>query len=125
MINLVYLLWMQLKELLKFLGLKIRTIRKEKGLSQERLAEMANLHPTYISNIEQGKVNASIYSYYMIAKALDFPFPDLVDIPKDNGAKKIAIEMAGFIEALKKLEDQKRTIFMATVKEILSSFLKL
>lgn len=116
---------MQLKELLKFLGLKIRTIRKEKGLSQERLAEMANLHPTYISNIEQGKVNASVYSYYMISKALDVPFPSLVDTGKNKKEKEMAIELAGFFETLKKLEDKKRVVFMATVKEILSSFIKL
>jgi transcriptional regulator with XRE-family HTH domain len=111
---------MQLRELLKFLGLKIRTIRKEKGLSQERLAEMANLHPTYISNIEQGKVNASLYSYYMIARALKVTLGELVDLPKDDTKRKIAVEVAGFLETLKKLDNKKRTLLMNTMKELIS-----
>ena len=65
---------MNSNELLKILGGKIRTIRRSKDISQEKLAELAGLHPTYISNIEQGKVNAPIYSYHMIAEALDIQF---------------------------------------------------
>lgn len=75
---------MNSNEVLKLLGKKIRAVRKTKKLSQEKLAEMAGLHPTYISNIEQGKVNASIYSYYMVAKALNIQISDIVNIPAEK-----------------------------------------
>jgi hypothetical protein len=38
----------------KELGANIRTFRKKAGLSQERLAEKAELHPVYISQVECG-----------------------------------------------------------------------
>ncbi len=60
---------MNVKKYLKFIGEKIRNIRKKKKFSQKRLAELSELHPTYISDIEHGKVNASIYSFYKIANA--------------------------------------------------------
>lgn len=42
------------------LGKKIREIRMSKGISQEKLAEMADLDRTYITGIETGKRNISI-----------------------------------------------------------------
>ena len=58
---------------LKAVGHKIRVLRTSKKLSQEKLSEMANLHPTFISNLENGKVNTSILSFYAISEALDVP----------------------------------------------------
>jgi transcriptional regulator with XRE-family HTH domain len=48
------------KEFLRLLGYRVRDYRKALGISQERLAELAGVHPTYISNIENAKANASI-----------------------------------------------------------------
>ena len=63
---------------LKAVGYKIRVIRTEKKLSQENLAEMSNLHPTFISNLENGKLNGSILSFYRIAQALDTPLSRII-----------------------------------------------
>ena len=60
-------------EILDFLGNRIRTFRKEKGLSQEKFAFQCNLDRTYISDIERGKRNISILNLYSIADALDVP----------------------------------------------------
>ncbi len=46
------------------LGLRIRYYRKQRGLSQEKLAELCSLHPTYIGQIERGEKNATIESLY-------------------------------------------------------------
>ena len=75
---------------LNAVGNKIRSIRTSKELSQEKLAEMANLHPTFISNLENGKLNGSILSFYRIAQALDTPLPKLfvVKVPAVAPAKK-------------------------------------
>jgi transcriptional regulator with XRE-family HTH domain len=54
-------------------GKKVRQIRKDKGVSQEKLAELAELDRTYISDIENGKRNVSIETVFKIAKALDKP----------------------------------------------------
>ncbi len=63
---------------LKAIGYKIRVIRMSKKLSQEKLAEMSNLHPTFISNLENGKLNGSILSFYRIAQALDTPLSRII-----------------------------------------------
>lgn len=51
-------------------GNKVRQIRKDKGVSQEKLAELAELDRTYISDIENGKRNVSIETIFKIADAL-------------------------------------------------------
>ena len=52
------------------LGKSIRLRRLTLGLSQEKLAEAAGLHWTYISSIERGKRNVSLVNIVRIAKAL-------------------------------------------------------
>lgn len=52
-------------------GKAIRRRRRELDLSQEELAEKAELHRTYISSIERGERNVSIENIEKLAKALD------------------------------------------------------
>ncbi len=56
--------------LIKF-GIKVRAIRKEKGLSQEQLSFKANLHRTYIGMIERAERNISLVNIEKIAHALE------------------------------------------------------
>ncbi len=51
-------------------GITIRKIRLEKGFSQEILALRANLHRTYISDIERGERNVSLDNIHKLAMAL-------------------------------------------------------
>lgn len=53
------------------LGQNIRKLREAKGLSQERLAEVADLHRTYVGAIERGERNVSLRNIVCLAKALD------------------------------------------------------
>lgn len=53
----------------KKLADRIERLRKEKGLTQEELAEKAGLHRAYFWEIENGK-NISIKTAYKIAKGL-------------------------------------------------------
>lgn len=65
---------MDIKE--KF-GQRLKTLRKEKGLSQEELAERSGLNRPYISGIEQGKRNVSLEVIEKLAGALDTGIIDL------------------------------------------------
>lgn len=49
----------------------LRRIRKEKGLSQEKLAELCGLHRTYIGRIEQRRENPSLKNIGIIAEGLE------------------------------------------------------
>jgi transcriptional regulator with XRE-family HTH domain len=49
----------------------VRKYRKERGYSQERLAELCGLHRTYISALERERRNISVDNIQKIADALD------------------------------------------------------
>lgn len=55
---------------LKALGARIRDLRRERGLTQEELAERAGLHSRYISRIELGGANFGVSVLYQIAEGL-------------------------------------------------------
>ncbi len=52
------------------LGKKVRQLREEAGISQEKLGELTGLDRTYISGIERGKRNPSLRNIDKLAKAL-------------------------------------------------------
>ncbi|MGE4340612.1 MAG: helix-turn-helix domain-containing protein [Pigmentiphaga sp.] len=60
----------------------VRRVRRDKGLTQERLAEAADLHPNYISSVERGERNISIRNIERIAFALDVSMAYLLTPPE-------------------------------------------
>ena len=64
-------------EPLKSFGKKVQLYRKKKGLSQEELSFTADLHRTYISQIEAGRRNVALKNIVRIAKALGISPKDL------------------------------------------------
>jgi transcriptional regulator with XRE-family HTH domain len=59
------------------LGRAINTIRKEKGLRQEDLAERAGLHESYISVLESGRRNPTWSAVRRISDGLEVPLSEL------------------------------------------------
>lgn len=59
-------------------GHSIRQKREELGLSQEDFAERANVHRTYISSVELGKVSVGIEVAHALACALGMRLSELV-----------------------------------------------
>ena len=58
------------------IGSRIKELRKEKGISQEKLAFSAELDRTYVAGIESGKMNPSVKSLEKIIVALDVSFKE-------------------------------------------------
>ena len=59
-------------------GKRIREMRLLKGISQEKLAELADLDRTYITGIERGKRNVSITVMEKLSFAFETPLSELV-----------------------------------------------
>ena len=57
-------------DIVKVFGKNLRKYRKNLNVSQEKFAEMCNLHRTYISDIERGERSISLGNIQKIADAL-------------------------------------------------------
>jgi transcriptional regulator with XRE-family HTH domain len=51
-------------------GINLRKIRLDKNISQEKLADLAGLHRTYVSSVERGERNVTLQTVERLAKAL-------------------------------------------------------
>jgi len=56
----------------------LKTLREERGITQESLAFESGYHPKYISLLERGKNSPSLTAILEIARALDISGSDLV-----------------------------------------------
>ena len=61
------------------IGKRIKEIRSEKGISQEKLALKAEIDRTYLAGVENGKRNLSIKSLEKIINALNVSFHDFFE----------------------------------------------
>jgi transcriptional regulator with XRE-family HTH domain len=64
-------------DILKLVGQRIRSLRKERGMSQELLGEKGGFHYSYIGQIERGEKNISLLNLAKIAAALEVSLSQL------------------------------------------------
>jgi transcriptional regulator with XRE-family HTH domain len=68
------------KDIIKAVGNRIRELRLEANLSQEDLANEAEIPISQIGRIERGENNPTISTLYVIAEALKIELKELVDV---------------------------------------------
>jgi transcriptional regulator with XRE-family HTH domain len=68
------------KDIIKAVGNRIRQLRLEANLSQEDLANEAEIPISQIGRIERGENNPTISTLYVIADALKIELKELVDV---------------------------------------------
>ena len=61
------------------IGTRIKELRKENGISQEKLALLTGLDRTYITSVENGKRNISIINIERIVNSLNSNLPNFFD----------------------------------------------
>jgi transcriptional regulator with XRE-family HTH domain len=70
------------------LGKAIRTLRKDAQLSQEALGQRAEIHPTWISHIESGRINPTWGNVRRIARGLKVPLQRLAQLAEEYEAER-------------------------------------
>ncbi|MFI5023848.1 MAG: helix-turn-helix domain-containing protein [Alphaproteobacteria bacterium] len=70
------------------IGVRIRVLRVERGLTQEKLAEAIGMAPTSISNIERGITLAPLNVLQRIGKVVGASLSELVDADHPDTARK-------------------------------------
>lgn len=97
-----------MSDIAKIIGQRIRNNRTKLGLSQEKLAELAGCHTTYIGQLERGEKNATIESIEKIANALQIPLSTLFEKlgSTKSADKDIALDCYEFISAKTKEEQE-------------------
>lgn len=81
----------------KLVGQRIRAIRKKRGMTQERLAELAEISPQHCSGIETGAAKVSLPALIKIANVLDASMDELLMDSVSAAAKP---EMMKEVEAV-------------------------
>ncbi len=61
------------------LGRRLRELRLQRGLSQEKLAELADMHRNYVGVIERGKQNVGLLILVKLARALNIRPAKLIE----------------------------------------------
>lgn len=69
-------------------GARLRNLRIQHGVSQEKLAELASLDRTYVSSVERGKRNISLINIFKLAEALHLPPSSLLDFSVNEGREE-------------------------------------
>jgi transcriptional regulator with XRE-family HTH domain len=66
------------QQALRAFGQAVRTVRLSRGLTQEQLAELADVHATYIGKIERAQKNISFENLLKLACALNLSLAELI-----------------------------------------------
>ena len=84
----------------KQFGESVKSLRSSLGISQETLAERADLHRTYISDVERGTRNLSLESIIRLAAALEVSVPVLFPQLADAGAINHLVDRVNLVDVL-------------------------
>lgn len=95
-----------MSDIAKIIGQRIRNYRTQKGLSQEKLAELAGCHPTYIGQLERGEKNATLESVEKIASAMDISLSELSDKLGKSGGNNIAAKCYDLVASKNEAEQK-------------------
>lgn len=117
-------LYMEPHDFLISVGEIIRTRRKALRFSQERLAELADMHPTYISEIERGKVNASIYCFQNLTQALGIELADLLYLPTSRIDRALEYDIKQLTSQIRQLDREKRKLVLDAIRGMLAGLLE-
>ncbi len=104
----------------KSVGKRIQEYRKKKGLSQDKLAEMVDVSPNYLSSLEGGIYNVSLELLIKIMNCLDCTANDLFCDVMKSGYKVRSSRLSDMIE---KLPPEEQARIFSVVETTIKTFM--
>ncbi len=99
-------------DVLSVLGARLKAARKERNLTQERLAELSGRSARHIAKIEKGEVNPSFEALFTLVKALGVSFDSIFDPAREQMEAEIQ-EIAGLYRAC---PEQGQRLMLAAIR---------
>lgn len=112
-----------MSELIKLIGEQIRNIRKEKGMTQEALANECGFQYSYISDIERGERNISIETLEKIIGALDVIPAEIFNFTHATTDNEV-IEKRMVIESIRALLNGRNVEEVKFIHRVANDFVK-
>ena len=97
-------------EIKKLVGMRIKSLRRGRGYSQERLAEVAGINAKYLSSIERGEENPTLDLLVRLAQSLKVDMHEMFDIEYENQPPHILRKKLQALVAETKDQDLRRAI---------------
>ena len=98
------------------LGKRVRHLRTNLAWSQEKLAEKAGLHPTYVGGIERGERNVSLENLFKLSRAFDITLAELFQFPQGRPKEKESLIRIR-VKRLIAEEDEPSVRLLSTLRE--------
>ncbi len=106
------------KELCKTIGKRIKQIRQDREITQEKMAEMLNLSSGFYSALERGNYNIKIETLVAILNLLECSADDLFcDVIKHGYKHKSSM----IEEGLEELDDNEREMILSVVETMVNT----
>ena len=100
-------------------GARLRALRKERGYTQEQLAELTKLSTRHIAGIEKGEANPSFEVLYTLISAFGTSF-DTIFNPAEEQAEAELQEIAGLYRAC---PEQGRQLILASIRAMVKALM--
>ncbi|QLG37695.1 helix-turn-helix transcriptional regulator [Paenibacillus sp. E222] len=113
-----------MSELRQLIGTRIRAMRNAKGLTQQKLADIAGLDYRYIGALERGERNFSIDTLEKVLLALNLELYELMySVEEIHDLKKHQLEAVDeYLGLLDSLTDEQINIMRKIVKEVFQAY---
>ena len=83
----------------KLIGSRIKNLRRTRGYSQERLAEVIEINPKYLSSVERGQENPTLDLFIRLSQGLKVGMHEIFQIDQEGaGPKLLRKRLKGLVE---------------------------